>query len=186
MKKNLFFTGPIGCGKSTTIITALGNQLEKSGGFLTLRTRSEDGRAVSFSLSSTDGNEEKVFLDFSSGRPQLNMDVFQTLGIHLMRKGCAFAVLDEIGGVELLCPEFMNALQDLLLSKIPCIGVMKGEGPASKLIQALGLSEEYERAANKLRSWMQHNEDTMLYECTKFDETAFLLAQTWAKEYAHE
>ena len=39
MKRRLFLTGPMGCGKSTAIAAALGNRLHDCGGFLTRRYR---------------------------------------------------------------------------------------------------------------------------------------------------
>ena len=92
-------------------------------------------------------------------------------------------MLDEIGGVELLCPGFMAALESALNSDIPIIGVVKGEAPASKLVMALGLSEEYEKAANLLRTRLREDGDTLVYTCSQFDESALLLAQNWVKEY---
>ena len=37
MRRRLFLTGPIGCGKSTLIAKALGSTVRHAGGFLTLR-----------------------------------------------------------------------------------------------------------------------------------------------------
>ena len=39
MKRRLFLTGPIGCGKSTAIAAALGDRLPHCGGLLTRRHR---------------------------------------------------------------------------------------------------------------------------------------------------
>lgn len=184
MKRRLFLTGPMGFGKSTAIQKALGASLSQCGGFVTLRKRDAQGHAVSFSLVSPDGNLEETFLDFSSGKPEVNLQVFDGLGVSLL-KGRVL-VLDEIGGIELLCPGFTAALEAVLQSGIPVLGVMKGEGPAGALIEALGLSEEYETSANCLRSWMRDDDDTLLYECGKFDENALHLAECWVKEYLHE
>ncbi len=42
----------------------------------------------------------------------------------------------------ILLPEaFMDALMAVLQSDIPCIGVMKGPGPASNMIRKLGLGD---------------------------------------------
>lgn len=184
MKRRLFLTGPMGCGKSTAIEKALGDTLPRCGGFLTRRTRDPDGHAVSFSLSSPDASAEAIFLDFSSGKPEVHMQVFEQLGTSLL-KG-KFLVLDEIGGIELLCPEFLAALETVLQSDTPILGVMKGEAPASALIQALGLTGDYETAANNLRRKLREDEDTLLYECRQFDAAALRLAEDWVKEYTHE
>lgn len=184
MKRRLFLTGPMGFGKSTAIETALSGSLKYCGGFLTRRARNENGHPISFSLESPNGSEKEVFLDFSSGKAEIRMDVFATLGVTMLNGNVL--VLDEIGGIELLCPEFMAALETVLHSDTPVIGVLKGEGPAGALIKALELTKEYELAAARLRQWMQADADTLLYECSKFDENALLLARRWVKEYAHE
>ena len=181
MKKRLFLTGPIGCGKSTAIAAALGERITQCGGFLTRRYLEPN---LHFRLESPDGQYSKTFLEFSNGNPRMNMDVFSQLGVSLLRGN--ILVLDEIGGIELLCPDFAAALMQVLQRDIPVIGVMKGEGPAGALVEALGLSEEYTHAAARLRSLLQGDKNTLLYECRQFDEQALHLAEQWVKEYAHE
>lgn len=183
MKRRLFLTGPIGCGKSTAIAEAVGPRLPEFGGFLTKRTRDQEGRALTFYLESPDGSQREAFLDISSGKPEIHMEVFATLGTALLTGECL--LLDEIGGIELLCPEFTAALNALLESGVPILGVMKGEGPAGALMEKLGLADEYETAANRLRDHLREDENTLLYECGQFDEAALDLARAWVKEYAH-
>lgn len=113
----------------------------------------------------------------------MHLEVFAGLGVRLLRG--EVLVLDEIGGVELLCPEFVTALEAALESGVPILGVMKGEGPAGSLVRALGLTEEYTAAANRLRRWMEADPDTCLYPCGQFDQTARALAEKWVEEYAH-
>ena len=105
MKRRLFLTGPIGCGKSTTITQALGERTQQCGGFLTRRHRDP---YLHFTLESPDGQYSETFLDFSDRKPRLNLDVFSRLGVPLL--GGDILVLDEIGGIDLLCPEFSAAL----------------------------------------------------------------------------
>ena len=54
IKRRLFLTGAIGCGKSTAISRALGSRLYRCGGFLT-RRRTEGGRKY-FCLEKPDGS----------------------------------------------------------------------------------------------------------------------------------
>ena len=181
MKRRLFLTGPIGYGKSTAIAQALGERITQYGGFLTRRHREPH---LHFTLESPDGQHSETFLDFSDGKPRLNMDAFSQSGVSLLRGD--ILVLDEIGGIELLCPEFSAALEQLLRQEIPVIGVLKGGAPAGALVEALGLSKEYTHAAARLRNLLQSDENTLLYECRRFDEQALYLAEQWVKEYAHE
>ena len=184
MKRKLFLTGPIGCGKSTAILTAIGEKLPAFGGFLTKRFRDEDGQAIAFSLESPNGKQKAEFLDCRGLVPAIHMDVFETMAPELL-KG-KYLILDEIGGLELLCPAFTAALDTLLERHIPIIGVVKGEGPASAMIRKLGLSEEYQVAANRFREKLRNDPETLVYDCGKFDQEALQLAREWVKEYARE
>jgi len=183
--KNLFLTGPVGCGKSTSIASALGELLPKAGGFLTVRQRDEDGRAVAYWLKRPDGSDGQIIIDYSAKPYTMHLEVFEDLGIRLLEEARHFdyVILDEIGGFEVLSDAFLEALQKLLYSNIPCIGVMKGEGPASKMIQKLGLGEVYLQRAESLRQWMHDDDNTLLYECAQFDPEGLRLASEWVCQY---
>ena len=185
MQKNLFLTGPIVSGKSTSIAAALGEKLSGAGGFLTVRQRDETGRAVAYWLQRCDGRNGQIIIDYSAKPYTMHMEVFESFGAELLEqaKQYDYVVLDEIGGFEVLCDSFMEALMRLLESGIPCIGVMKGEGPASKMIQKLGLGEAYVQKAESLRQWMRDGENTLLYECTQFNPEGLRLAREWVGCY---
>ncbi len=179
--KNLFLTGPIGSGKSTSIAAALGAYLPKAGGFLTIRQRDDAGRAVAYWIKRPDGSDGQIIIDYSAKPYTMHLEVFEDLGVRILEDAAQFdfVILDEIGGFELLSDTFLEALQKLLQSDIPCIGVMKGEGPASKMIQKLGLGDVYLQRAESLRQWMYQNADTLLYTCGQFDPEGLRLAQKW-------
>lgn len=185
MMKNLFLTGPVGSGKSTSIATALGEHLHKAGGFLTVRQKDDTGRAVSYWLMRPDGSERHQIIDYSAKPYAMHLEVFENTGVRLLAEAKQFdyVILDEIGGFEVLSEPFVNALMNLLKSDIPCIGVMKGEGPASKMIQKLGLGEVYAQKAEQLRQWMRQDENTLLYECSQFDPEGLHLAQQWTGKH---
>lgn len=184
MKKNLFLTGPIGCGKSTSIAAALGEHLAKAGGFLTVRQKDDTGRAIAYWLRRPDGSDGQIIIDYSAKPYTMHMEVFENFGTVLLdeAKQYDFVILDEIGGFEVLSDAFVEALMQLLESDIPCIGVMKGAAPASKMIQKLGLGEAYVQRAEALRQWMRQDENTQLYECSQFDPEGLRLAQEWVAE----
>ena len=185
MQKNLFLTGPIGGGKSTSIATALGEALPGAGGFLTVRQRDETGRAVAYWLQKPDGTCRQCIIDYSAKPYTMHMEVFETFGVELLEqaKQYDYVVLDEIGGFEALSDAFMEALIGLLKSGTPCIGVMKGVAPASKMIQKLGLGEAYVQRAECLRQWMRDDENTLLYECSQYDPEGLRLAHEWVGRY---
>lgn len=178
MKRHLFLTGPMGCGKSTAIAQALGDKLQNAGGFLTRRNGTD---RLYFTLESPDGSPKEIFLDFTGGMPRLDLGVFEKLGAKLLIGD--YLVLDEIGGAELLSPDFMAALEQALNSEVPILGVLKAEGPASKLMNTLQLSDAYLQAAVQLRKLLLEDENTLVYTCGQFDEQARLLAENWVKEY---
>ena len=135
IKRRLFLTGAIGCGKSTAISRALGSKVLRCGGFLT-RRRTEGGRKY-FCLERPDGTAGEIFLDVSGSSPTVKPEVFSGFGISLL---CGnVVILDEIGGIELLSPEFSGALYRLLESDVPIIGVLKSAESAKKMVKALGL-----------------------------------------------
>ena len=184
MKRRLFLSGPIGCGKSTAIAAAVGDSLPSFGGFLTRRQRDEQGHAITFSLASPDGNREQIFLDCSHGYPSITMDIFKDLAPKLMHGD--LLILDEIGGMELLQPEFMSALYAVLESDIPIIGVLKGEAAASAMIRRLGLTEAYEVALRDLHKRLAEDENTQIYHCGQHDSQALALCQEWVKEFVRD
>lgn len=162
--------------------------MNRAGGFRFVRQYDETGRGVSYQLQNPSGDIGEVFLDCSSKPYRVYLEVFSRLGVELLESsaGAPFLVLDEIGGLELLQPEFVEALEKLLRSGIPCIGVMKEEGMASKLITRLGKELDFYEAAGKLRAWMKEDPDTLLLTCGEFDANAKAIAKQWAKEYAQK
>ena len=187
MKRRLFLTGAMGAGKSTAIAQALGDAAHRGGGFFTRRCAFHRGHPSAFSLESPDGTKKAVFLEFHQGQPVVRQEVFSSLGVSLVLDPTVpFVILDEIGGVELLCPEFVRALEALWRRNTPCIGVIKEEGPAAALANALALEETYLRAADGLRRFLREDPDTLVYRCGQFDETAQALARAWCREYAYE
>lgn len=183
--KNLFLTGPVGSGKSTSIAAALGKYRNKAGGFLTVRQRDDTGRVVAYWLQRCDGSDRQCIIDCSVKPYTMHMEVFESFGVQLLEEAAQFdfVILDEIGGFEILSDSFSDALMVLLKSDIPCIGVMKGTGPAGKMIRKLGLGETYVQKAERLRQWMHQDENTQLYECGQFDPEGLRLARQWVECY---
>ena len=157
----------------------------RAGGFLTVRQRDDSGRVAAYWIQRPDGSEKQVIIDYSAKPYTMHLEVFEDLGVRLVREAAKYdyVVLDEIGGFEVLSEPFVDALMELLKSNIPCIGVMKGEGPASKMIQKLGLGDVYVRKAEELRKWMREDNGTVLYECGQFDPKGLELAKQWVLEH---
>lgn len=188
MKPRLFLTGPSGCGKSNMISRELGDRIRRAGGFLTVRGRDENGKVIGFDIYSADGyGPRDRFLDLTGDRPRIDLEIFSGVGRDYLRRAGErpFAVLDEIGGVELLNDRFMNELARYLGGSQPCIGVMKGPGPAGRLVEMMGLTVRYELARRALYNHLRSDPDTELIEVTGMDDPKALAAvKSWVAEYA--
>lgn len=188
MKPRLFLTGPSGCGKSTMIRRELGDLVHRAGGFATYRDRDENGTIRAFEIMSADGyGLRERFLDLSGETPVVDLEVFSGSGVDYLRRAGerSFAVLDEIGGVELLNEAFMDELARFLRGSQPCIGVMKGPGPAGKLVEFMGLSVRYELARRAMFEFLRSDPNTELIETTgRDDEAALDTVRAWVAEYA--
>ena len=188
MKPRLFLTGPSGCGKSSMIHRELGEHVRRAGGFRTIRQRDESGRIVGFEICSADGYGPKDrFLDLTGEEPRIDLEIFDRVGLEYLRRATErrFAVLDEIGGVELLNESFMDEFARYLQGSQPCIGVMKGPGPAGKLVEMMGLTVRYELARRALYEHLRSAPDTLLLEMTgPEDEKALKTVREWVAEFA--
>lgn len=130
----------------------------------------------------------KVFISFSD-KLLLDKNVFSEYAVNLLCEAYVhdFAVLDEIGGVELLKPQFRKALYDFLESKVPCIGVLKTEESAKKLQERLSMENDYRSTYEKLLEFLKKDPDTLLVKMTgRGDMEAYKQVKAWAQEYAEE
>ena len=189
MRPRLFLSGPSGCGKSTMIRKELGERIRRAGGFVTQRERDENGRVCGFEICSADGyGPRDRFLDLTGETPRIDLEVFSGVGRDYLRRAREqkFAILDEIGGVELFCPRFTAALYAVLESGVPILGVLKGDQPRTAMTEKLHLRQDYTVAAQALRQKLQEDPDTLIYECGQYDKNALLLARQWAEEYCHD
>ncbi len=155
MISNLFFYGPIGAGKSTLIRDALLPHLDKAGGFYVQRIIT-DGRCSAFRLCKTEDAASYILekeVESQAGLDSLflksNIDqqwqfdprVFETAGVDCiqqsLQRGKKLLVMDELGGVELQCPVFMETVRQVLQSPTPVIGVLKAPKNARVLANCL-------------------------------------------------
>lgn len=187
MERRLFLTGPSGCGKSALIREALGERVKESGGFRTVREMDENGDLVGVDLLPPDGSGwGRRFLERTEKGTRLHLEVFRNTGVEYLRSAGQkkFAVLDEVGGAELLDEEFLNALSAFLKSGQPCIGVMEGPWNMGKLMGTMGLKIRYELVRRALVEYMKHDPDTRVVEVKgPYDEDAKAQVAQWVELY---
>lgn len=193
MKKHLFLTGVSGIGKTTIIRQALGSAAGYAGGFITERVADGDGSVEGFDLYPAaaaighDGFDGLRFLDLGTTPPWKDNEVFRESAAQMLREAeyYPFVMLDEIGGFEMLIPQFRNELAQLLNSDAPIIGVIKGAENAEELRASFGLGEKFTMLTDNLRAVLANDEDTVVIEVKqRGDETAKRIVEAWVKEYA--
>lgn len=139
MRKHFFLEGPIQEGKSTLIRKIIKDYLPRVGGFSSQRILNDSGETVGFRLATAaeamaltekySPGLSNVFLYFGGEKIKMAPEIFTDIAIKYLREseGKELILLDEIGGIELLAPDFRQALYETLKSDIPCLGVFKLE-----------------------------------------------------------
>lgn len=157
----LFLEGTIRTGKSTLLRECLLPYQHKLGGFSSQRLWEEDFCRCYRMTAASDfrldikyhEGLEHIFRYHQNNYP----DVFKYHGVKLLKEASDYPLilLDEIGGTELLVPEFRQALYDVLSGEIPCIGVLKEAGKAQFMTSTTGSGENVLRCNYELRNFLQ-------------------------------
>lgn len=192
MKKHLFITGPSGCGKTTLIKNELGSAALYAGGFITKKEYDSEGKVLSHNLYpasaliDTTGYEGMRFLDCSVTPPTHDNEVFRGEGARILREVgyYPFTILDEIGGFEILVPQFRTVLEDVLNNDKPIIGVLKDAKSAEALKKYVGLSDRFSMSTDNLRRVLAADKDTSIVTMHgRSDIFAKRAVRQWIKEY---
>ena len=192
MQKRLFLCGPSGCGKTTMIRNALGAALAEAGGFVTERAIGADGKLLGFDLlpaaaaAGIEGFTPLRFLDYTTEPPTRDNEVFRGEAVRLLQEAeyYPFAVLDEIGGFELVIPQFRAQLATFLSSPVPCVGVIKAPAGVEELQARFGLGEKYPALARRLREALENDPDTLVLDLSDSgDEQALRALRDWVEAF---
>lgn len=192
MKKRLFLTGPSNCGKSAMIGAILGQAMLSAGGFVCENRYDSLGNIQSSSFlpaaaaGGIQGFDVYPYLDFIPCPPKADNEVIRVEGTRLLREAAyyPFVVLDGIGGIDMLIPQYRFALEELLNSDIPCIGVIKGRDELEFLRNSFSLTERFTMLTDNLRTALENDSETVLIPTMgRGDIKALRLIKQWAEEY---
>ena len=171
MHKKLFFCCSSSSGCREMILRELGESLASAGGFITEQAVGEEGSLLGLDLFPTaaaavDGFIGARFLDMTVVPPKTDNEVFRVEAVRLLQEApyYPFAVLDSIGGFELVIPQFREALAAFLSSSVPCIGILRPLEEAELMRGFLGLGERCTAFAARLRSALEADDETMLLD----------------------
>ena len=192
-EKKLFLIGPAGSGKSSLIREVFGEKLASAGGFVTGIAAYAAGCPIGWSLSpaasagGVEGFEQELYLDCRVYPPVKHHEVFRQTGVRLLEEAVwyPFALLDELGGYELVIPEFSAALESFLRSGLPCVGALRSPEDAEQLRSLLGLSDRYPKKLEALLASLRRDSDCRIIELR--EDNAFevrRLLTAWAEQYA--
>lgn len=193
MKRKLFLSGPAFCAKSALIREALGKRMQSAGGFCTELSAAEDGSLLGCTLmpaaaaGGVEGFEKELFLDLRQIPPLHDSEVFRGTGVRLLEEAewYPFCVADEIGGMDLIIPQFREALDALLASRLPVLGVVKTEEEADQLRQMLGPGERFTGFSRRLHAMLEEDPDTEIIRIrADAREEAAAAVAAWVSEYA--
>lgn len=136
LRRNILFTGPPGCGKSTIIEKIVQRIKRPSAGFFTREIR-DRGRRVGFSITTIDGKHGILaHVDIQSpsrvGRYGVNLQDIDQIAVPSMvpENENVVVVIDEIGKMECYSPAFRQALTQVLDSGNTVVGSISLKGDA--------------------------------------------------------
>ena len=144
MRTKILLTGHPGCGKTTLIRMVIAQIPRPMSGFYTQELRSA-GRRVGFELLTLDGQQSVLaHVDIRGchriGKYGVDTGILDELAVPTLYQGIevnGLIVIDEIGPMEILSPNFRKAILDVFDSTIPVLGtIVKRSIPFTDALKA--------------------------------------------------
>lgn len=172
VKKHLFLTGPEHRVPDFLLKNELSSRLSEAGGFLSRaveeggETRLELLPAAAF--GGVEGYEPLPYL-WQGPRWRTDNQVFRHQAAQLLREASwyGFAVLDPLGGFELLIPQYRAALEDFLSSQLPIVAILLSPSEAENQRQKLGLGEKELLYLRQLRQALTDDPDSAILDFSR-------------------
>ena len=133
-EKNVLFTGPPRCGKTTLIERIVFEIKVPNTGFFTREIR-EKGRRVGFSINTLDGKQgvlahQNIRSKYKVGKYGVNLEDIDHIAVPSMipQREEMNVIIDEIGKMECYSPFFRETIIQILDSKHSVIGSIPLKG----------------------------------------------------------
>lgn len=162
---NIILTGGSGFGKTTFLLKILSPFRNDCGGYVTQRLI-KSGRTQGFCIKPfaealTSEIEyapgiASIFLKKSDDGWERNDDVFLTMSLSSLSniEDKKLIVMDEIGGFELIYPEFRRRIREITEGDIPWVAVLKGRENLEAMCRELALPPEYKSIREEFEKWL--------------------------------
>ncbi|NLJ56496.1 MAG: hypothetical protein GX334_05525 [Firmicutes bacterium] len=142
VKKHLFLQGNITIGKSTLLREALLPYLDQVGGFYVQRIyknnehigfqlkplHKAEGYQLNKQVADLQKNNYFIYRD-EKRKMQVQLSIFENDGVHFLEKAQEnkkkIILMDEIGGIDLYCPAFVQSILQILGGPWSAVGVLK-------------------------------------------------------------
>ena len=170
---HLFLYGPREAGKSTFLRWALLPRQAYLAGFVVQRVM-EGNEPVGFRVAQANGSYPSLVTEYAAdmdgvfifrGRMDRSVldEAIDAARTASQKDGCKLILLDEIGGIELESPRFMNALERILSGNKPCVGVLKSEENLRRSLSRLRLGNRCLDLRARLEEQIARNGELLEY-----------------------
>ncbi len=172
MRRNLFFTGLSGTGKSTVIHRALLTTRILPVGYRTIRIYDDHGNVCAYVVS--DVRSPEVGVQFISRKREeewhRDYSLFCRTALAALEGAETYDVvlMDEIGGKELLDAAFYERITELLRKPVLCIGALKDRSGMERLIKKPTTNNSiYRKTYERFRSFIEECPESEIFTVTE-------------------